>query len=260
MENRESKEYTNEDGHIVVETIGAFIPFVLLIISILSLVNISATQARIHYALTQTADTLSMYAYTLEVLGVANDLVKSNEMSGKVSGAVNSIKDDITAVVSGLDSLSDIGGAVKSGESLVENVYDWGTEAVADPKQTLQLLMNYGINQLESMAIEAISRPLVGRYLANGDVTGDDYLKAAGVVNRQTGQTGLNALEFYKFGNFGQGDSILLDETGNVKISVQYEILYTFGALHLPFSPTIRITQTAVTKAWLNGSGEGYPQ
>ncbi|MCL2202230.1 MAG: hypothetical protein FWB75_09715, partial [Oscillospiraceae bacterium] len=56
----------DDRGHIAVETVCAFIPFVLLVVSILSLVNIVVLQARVHYALTQTAKTLSVYCYTLE--------------------------------------------------------------------------------------------------------------------------------------------------------------------------------------------------
>jgi len=58
----------DECGHITVEFLGAFIPFLLLAISILSLVNISATQARMHNALTQTALTISMYSYVMHTI------------------------------------------------------------------------------------------------------------------------------------------------------------------------------------------------
>jgi len=61
-------------GYIVVETVCGFIPFVLLVVSILSLVNIVTLQSRIHYALTQAAITLSVYCYTLEVTGVSEKM------------------------------------------------------------------------------------------------------------------------------------------------------------------------------------------
>jgi len=53
----------NEKGYITVETLGTFLPFVFLVVSILSLVNIVTVQTRVHYALTQTANTLSVYAH-----------------------------------------------------------------------------------------------------------------------------------------------------------------------------------------------------
>ena len=46
----------DEGGYIVVETITSFLLFVLLNISILSLINIVTVQSRIHYAVTQAAE------------------------------------------------------------------------------------------------------------------------------------------------------------------------------------------------------------
>ena len=252
------KIFSNENGHIVVETIGTFIPFILLAVSILSLVNIVTVQARIHYALTQTANSLSVYSYTLEVLGVANELTTLDNKAYRAGSELNAMKDDVNAVLTGIESLSDIGGAAESGGSIANRVAGWGGEAAEDPKALLELLMNYGVNELRNQAFEQIARPLVGKYLANGNATGDEYLANAGVVNRHTGQTGLGALEFYQHGSLGLGNSVLIDRNGNVKLTVEYEIHYTFGGLPLPFSPTLRVTQTAITKAWLNGSGKGY--
>ena len=94
-------------------------------------------------------------------------------------------------------------------------------------------------------------KAMVGRYLSNGAMTGDEFLKAFGV------EEGLDGLTFYDFDGAGN-DSILLDADGNVKLAVRYEVNYTFGALPLPFEPSLKISQVVKTKAWLGGSGEGY--
>jgi len=250
-----------QGGYIVVETVGAFVPFVLLVVSILSLVNIVALQARVHYALTQAANTLSMYSYVLEVTGVANDLTALDNKAYRVASKANAIKDDINAVLAGLESFSDVGGAIEHGGSAAIRVYDWGEEAVEDPKAALQDLMNYGLDELRNKLFEALVRPLVGRYLANGAMTGDEYLRSSGVVKTNGGsvvQEGLGALEFHKWGNMGLENSVMIDRNGDIRLVVYYEVEYTFLGLRLPFSPTLQITQTAVTKAWLNGSGKGY--
>ena len=249
---------TDDSGYIVVETVGAFVPFLLLVISILSLVNIVAVQARVHYAMTQAANTLSVYCYTLEILEMSNNLTALDNKAYKVAGELGSMKSDINAVVTALDSFSGIDRAAASAGDAARRAYGWGEEAAGDPKAALQLLMNYGINELRNQAFEQLARPLVGRYLGNGDMTGDEYLRWARVVNRHTGKTGLDALEFYQARNLGTGNSVLLDRKGNVKLVVEYEIEYTFGGLPLPFKPTLRVTQTVITKAWLNGSGKGY--
>jgi len=261
MQEERTAARSGEEGYIVVETVGAFVPFVLLVISILSLVNIVALQARVHYALTQAAGTLSMYSYVLEVTGVANDLTALDNKAYRVASKANAIRDDVNALLSGMESFSGIGGAMEHGGSAVERIYSWGEEAVGDPQGTVQDLMNYGLDELRNQLFEAMVRPLVGRYLANGDISGDEYLRSARVVGSSGGNVelgGLAAMEFHKWGNLGLRNSVMIDRNGNVKLVVYYEVEYTFGGLRLPFGPTLKITQTAVTKAWLNGSGKGY--
>ena len=246
--------HKDEQGYIVVETLGTFIPFVLLMLSIISLINIVTVQARVHYALTQTANTLSTYCYVLEVLGVANSLTELENKAYKTAKDVNEIRGNVNDVLYGIDSLEGMLGGVDS----MGNVYNKAADLSADPEALLQNLMCYGVQELMSAALEELARPLVGRYLANMYMTGDEYLKSVHVIDSKTGKSGLETLEFYQFGNFGVGNSALLDRDGNVRLTVEYDIEYTFGILPLPFKPKLHITQTVVTKAWLNGSGRGY--
>jgi len=248
----------DENGYVVAETIGSFIPFVLLVVSILSLVNIVAVQARIHYAMTQTAGTLSMYCYTLELLGIANDLTTLDSKSQRIIKEADEMRGDIDSVISGISSLSNLDDVVDSGENVVNRVLEWGEEIADDPNAVVGQLLSYGINELRNKVFEEMARPLMGRYLANEDMSGNEYLTNAGVINKHTGAQGLNALEFYQFSLFEGGNSTLIDHNGNVKLVATYEIRYTFGGLPLPFNPTLKLNQTVVTKAWLNGSGEGY--
>jgi len=248
----------DENGYILAETIGAFIPFLLLVVSILSLVNIVVVQARVHYALTQTANTMAMYSYTLEVMGVANSLTTLDNKANKVAQEVRDMKADIKAVVTGLESFSELREVEEKGKAAIERGFSWAEMFVSDPKNVLQLLMNYTVNELRNQAFEMLVRPMVGRYLANGSFSGDEYLCLAGVINRDLSEEGLSTLNFYDSDRAGLGNSCLIDKDGNIRLVVTYEIEYTFGGLHLPFRPTIRITQEVITKAWLNGSGKGY--
>ena len=207
-----------EGGYIVVETVGVFIPFILLVISVLSLVNIVALQARVHNALTQTANTLSMYSYVLKATGASDGLISLDKKAAATSEGLNSVLDGIGALSGGIS----------------------GDGGIGDPKTVIQNFANYGLNELRGIVFEQFARPLTGRYLAMGDMSGDDYLRSVRVVD-------------FKF-----TDCVIIDRNGNVKLTVDYKIEYTFGALRLPFGPTLKITQTAVTKAWLGGSGEGY--
>lgn len=243
----------DEKGYIVVETSTAFMLLVLLMVSILSLVNIVTVQSRVHYALTQAAQTISLYSYTLEVTGMA-DSIKSNADKAEQAGE---IKENINEILTGLKNLSE-GQTAEVGKSATVQVKGWVENTVQDPKQTIQLMLNYGLKEMGDAAFSALVRPLVGRYLDNGDQSGDEYLKAFHVDG------GLKGLEFYSFHSVASTDlpathnSTLMDSNGDVWLTVNYEIDYTFGALPLPFEPKLKISQTVKTKAWLGGDGEGY--
>ena len=255
---RDKKGYMrDEEGYIVVETVGAFVPFMLLVISILSLVNIIAVQARIHYAMTQAANTLSVYSYTLEILGVANDLTSLSNKAERPAEMVGILRGDIDSVIKVISETASTGGVSGGGAAEIQPS-GLGGDLLGDPQELLKELMNFGVNEVKNKAFEGIARPLVGRYLANGILTGHEYLLSAGVINKTNGGIGLGALDFYKFTNFGNGGSEFIDKDGKIRLTVEYEILYTFWGLPLPFSPTLKVTQTVVTKAWLNGSGRCY--
>ncbi len=242
--------YKDENGYIVVETIGTFIPFVLLIASILSLVNIVTVQSRMHYALTQAANTLSMYSYSLEVTGVADKLVQIDNKANKVRKEKNEIISDIGKVFEGIKNVS-FQEAQVQGEVLTKGVSGMIEDIIDNPEQALQGILNYGLGEISNAAFEQGLRPLITRYLSNGSMTGEEYLKSVNVIN------GIDGLKFYAPNSLG-GSSTLIDEDGNVKLVVNYAIEYKFGALPLPFTPKLEITQTVKTKAWLNGSGKGY--
>jgi hypothetical protein len=209
--------------------------------------------------MTQTANTLSMYSYTLEVLGVAKNLTALSNKAEKAAGKADDFRKNIDAVIAGIESFSDIEGAMDSGEAAINQVRD----AVGNPKELFQDIMNFTLEELRNKAFEQLARPLVGRYLSNGDISGDEYLQKMGVVKSNTGSggieaTGLRALRFFKLDNHVTENSVLIDGKGNVKLVVDYEIEYKFGGLPLPFRPTLKVTQMVKTKAWLNGSGKGY--
>jgi len=226
----------DQRGHIVVETIGSFMMFVLLVVSILSLVNIVTLQARLHYALTQSAETLSLYSYVFKITGTAGQL----EGGAGISAA--DFSGSMASLISGLEGLAP-GAAGRNGEAAANIDVGWPD----DPQEAMRLLLDYGLDESKNaLAQETIIRPLLGRYLSNGAMSGDEYLRSVNVIG------GLGGLAF------SPGGSALVDENGDVKLVVNYEIAYKFGALPLPFGPKLRITQTAKTKAWLGGRGEGY--
>ena len=252
----------DEKGYIVVETIGCFVLFVFLNISILSLINIVTVQTRVHYALTQAAETLSMYSYTLDALGVAEHLTNSADRSDAVVAGGNEMISNINEVISTIEDL-DVQGAYDAGQNIYDQASGFVGRLQENPKDVLQNFMNYGLQECSSAALGSCIRPLIGWYLTNGQMSGDEFLKAFQV------EGGLDGLTFYSVGKVGfdsdtnrftpisDNKSKFLDSQENIKLVVQYDINYTFGALPLPFGK-LHITQEAMTKAWLNGHGDGY--
>lgn len=249
--------HRDENGYIVVETTCSFMLFVLLIVSILSIINIVTVQTRVHYAITQAAETLSMYSYTLDVTGVAEHMAANATKAEEVRGEIGQMKDSINGVIDAIENLrpEEVGA---HGQAAIDQAKGWGSEAASDPKATVQSLLNFGLDELQSAAFASLLRPLVGHYLSNGSVSGDDYLKTYRVIG------GLDGLDFYRFTALdrfaadGQ-NSTPLTGSGDVRIVVQYDVDYTFGALLIPFAePKLHITQEVLTKAWLKGLGEGY--
>ena len=219
----------DEHGYIVVETVGTFVPFILLVVSILSLVNIMNLQARIHNALTQTANSLSMYCYILKVTGKADELIDIRKKSETAAETVDSVLKGISGLTAGCSN----------GEMIID-AFSGTQNAQSDSDSTLDSFLNYGISELINGATEVLVTPMLEKYLANGDVPADEYLSRVRVKNFQVAKC------------------VILDSNANVKITVEYEIEYSFGALKFPFGSSLKVTQTAVTKAWLAGSGEGY--
>ena len=247
----------DERGYIVLETISAFLLFTLLVVAILSLISIVTVQARIHSALTQACETVSMYSYVLDLTGAASHIQNNSAKAGAVQGQIDTFKSNVNGLLDGIENLKpdQIG---EKGEAVLNQAWTGIDNTVTDPKNMIQYLLNYGLNQVSSVSFEALIRPLVGRYLTNGTLSGDQYLKNYGI------EDGLDGLDFYYFDTFdlnssGSNDSQLLDADGNVKIVAQYNVEYSFGALILPFEePRLHVTQEVVTKAWLGGDGEGY--
>ena len=157
--------YNGYNGYITVETILLFVPFALVIVAILSLVNMITVQLRVHHALAQAANTVSIYSYALSAPGAA---------------------DNIQALLDGIDRLSFRDVAIY-GEAAAERA-GLGGEQTNNPAE-----MIYIITQSTDI-YEELVRPLLFRYLGNGAQNGDEYLKSANVVG------GIDGLEFLDAG------------------------------------------------------------
>jgi hypothetical protein len=238
----------DEGGYIVVETIGSFMLFTFLVLSILTLINIVTVQARVHYALTQTANELSMYSYIIDALGLS-DTVKTVDAAGtEVQDQIDSVLSDINTIQGGLaaspsdttefmENLNVVMDSVGSLSGTLENV-------TQDPKGTFHNVLLYGLDKTKNYAMqEIVIRPMLSKYLDNGEVNANEFLKQYNVI-----ESGGERLDL--------SDSVYINESGDIVIVAEYGIDYAFGLGALPLPEAMRtltIRQTAKTKAWLGG-------
>lgn len=244
-------------GYIVVEATFSFVLFSLLLFSILTLINVVTTQARIHYALTQTANTMSMYSYLFAVTGVSG----AQEQIDENAQPINDIKDNIeTAIESGESIQKGLQrGNIEDIKMVMDKLKTFSTstsEAVnqtadlVDSGNTIPAIINYilqqGVDMGKQMMLDKCVKPMMVYYLKNGKQTGKEYLESVGVHD----------LRFTESSD-PLGNDIKGDDKGFVQLSVRYRLRYSFSILPLPFDE-LKITQTVKTKAWLGGSDQGY--
>ena len=224
----------DEKGYIVVETIGSFMLFTLLLVSIISLINVITVQQRVHYAMTQAAKELSMYSYIVEAFKLTDFMssINTSELE-RVFSVINDITNTATAVSTG-----DYGSAYDSAENLSNTI----SGVMDDPMEAFLELVRGGLGFGKNWIVqETVIRPMLKKHLeinANG-VDADRYLRTYKVNG---GLDGINLIE-----------SEFINEDLDIIIVAKYEIDYFFGALPLPFTK-LSITQTAKTAAWLGGA------
>ena len=217
--------------------------FTLLVVSILSLINIVTIQTRVHYALTQTANELSMYSYVLDALGLSNDIKALDETGRQVESDIDNMLNDLNTIQNGLttssSSTTDFFDNLDAVVEAVGSLSNSAGSALQDPKGTFVNVVRYGLDTAKNYAMqEFVIRPMLEKYLNNGNQDADAFLTSYGIVG------GLDSFLLDK--------SVFIDSAGDITIVASYEIDYTFGTLPLPFA-TIQVEQTAKTKAWLGG-------
>lgn len=190
----------DDHGHIVVETLGAFIPFALIMIGIVMLINVVAMQAKVHYALSQTAEEISILSYL-------------DEKSSSARGNTNVTFKEAFDFLNGLAVFFRVANGVDG--------------------QDLQAYLNFSEETLANVVSHIFEK-----YMWHGH----DQPETLGLIG------GYDAFDFNE-SHIGNDDKLVL--------IVKYNIDYTFMGLIRP-AKALPVTQTAATKLWRNGNGEGY--
>ncbi len=262
-----------EEGMITVEGVLSLVPFIIVILGIISFINIFAVHNKIQYAMYQMGSELSCYTYFYQALGIRSadlnlktDVDKNTE---KLDGAIGEVEDFLSQISSFEDSLnraknSNLSNVQENTNDLIsqgEQTYDKGKhlaqtarELISDPKALLRGFIYLGIEKGEqagkTLLLELISNGLMSIYLDESfsgyhPMSADQYLKYYGV------RGGMDGLDFGESEMFSDSEYRMID------IVVEYDIEVYILKLFLK-DPTIHVVQRCSIPAWLDGDGVTY--
>lgn len=262
----------NQSGMITVETVLAFIPFIFVVLGIISFTNVFMVHNRIQHALHQTASELSSYTYLYHATGVRNadagldnDIDNETRPVDKAIGEVNRLMDSLETLQSSGNQLSSSNlGNLKNNAEQFKNraddtyakgqvVVETGKYFMNNPKELVSglsfLLIEKAEDGVKNFMLSAMASGLMNKYLDQsfaGGKTADRYLLNYGVVN---GMAGLD----FGGSKFLSGDyRNAYDELRYIDINLTYELKLPFIS-NLLEDATVTMSQRVVVPAWLEG-------
>lgn len=265
---KDKKIRKKEAGMMTVEAVLSLVPFIMVILGIISFINIYEVHNKIQYAMYQLGSELSGYTYFYQALGLrTGDLALKNDIDTQTEPVDKAIS-DISNFLDQLDSLSTTVSNIGNNGAGVENVgsvYQQGQEVIQggqavgadiesfaqDPKSLLRGIIYLGIEAGENkgkqlliswMGAGMMENYLDAGFLASGAMDADTYLKKYGVKG------GLSGLDYSRSQLFQDSQNRMID------LVVEYDVEVYILKLFLK-DPTIHVSQRAVIPAWLDGDG-----
>lgn len=233
---------------MTVEAVLSLVPFIMVILGIISFIDIYRVHNKIQYAMYQVGSELSGYTYFYEALGLRSaDL----ELGGDIDAQTAPIDAAIGNISDFMDSLNSLSSAT------IDNAQAAGSSLAGfaqDPKSLLSGIVYLGIESAENSAKQALigwmgsgmmEKYLDESYLPSGARDADTFLRKCGVRN------GIDGLDY--------GGSQMFQDSGRrlIDLVVEYDVEVYILKLFLK-DPTIHVTQRATIPAWLDGDGIEY--
>lgn len=233
---------------MTVEAVLSLVPFIIVILGIISFTNIYMVHNKIQYAMFQVGSELSGYTYFYEALGLRSaDLSLKKDIDSETE-SVDTAIDDISNFISSLNSLST--ATVENGKTVVSDLSGF----MDDPKSLLRGIVYLGIeageNAGKQLLIGWLGAGMMEKYLdesflPSGAMSADTFLKKCGVKN------GLSGLDYSESQLFQDSSYRLID------LVVEYDVEVYILKLFLS-DPTIHVSQRVTIPAWLDGDGVTY--
>lgn len=262
----------DERGMITVEAVLSLVPFILVILGIISFINIFMVHNKIQYAMYQVGSELSAYTYLYQALGVRDADFELKEDIDRETEEIDATIEDVNTFLGqvgtlegtvediGSNGVENIGTDVENVLTEGQNTVDAAKEAIesgkvliSDPQDLMRNVVYFGIEKLEdevkSLLLGTVASAMMEGYLttgteATGVQTADQYLKAAGVKD------GMKGLDFGNSELFSDKDLRMID------IIVEYDLEVFFFKLF--GGRTIHVVQRCAIPAWLDGDGNHY--
>ena len=235
---KDKKIRKKEAGMMTVEAVLSLVPFIMVILGIISFINIYEVHNKIQYAMYQLGSELSGYTYFYQALGLrTGDLALKNDIDTQTEPVDKAIS-DISNFLEQLDSLSTTVSNIGNNGAGVENVgsvYQQGQEVIQggqavgadiesfaqDPKSLLRGIIYLGIEAGENkgkqlliswMGAGMMENYLDAGFLASGAMDADTYLKKYGVKG------GLSGLDYSRSQLFQDSQNRMID------LVVEYDV------------------------------------
>lgn len=243
-----------EGGAIIVEATLVLPFFMFAIITVLSIVNICFTQAKVGVALNQTAKEISEYSYLYGLTGLnkkqaglyadgANARASIDEIAGGVTEMFSSVTNMGNAVQSAsgdpVGSFNTIESEFNNAKGGFSSITSGAKALASDPTAILKMLANDAIEMAKSFLIEIITPVFMEKHFLRADGDSSElFLKYLGIVPKNGSY--MDGLDF--------GQSVIfLNGSEEIKLIVKYEI-QVWQLLGIDIK--IPFTQCAATKAW----------
>lgn len=248
------REVKSENGAIIVEAIIALTVYIFAVFTILSIVDICYTQARVSVALNSAAKDISKYSYLYYKFGLNNAEMQLNETASESKSRADATLDGIGDLmdaftdIENADNLEDlqdgINGVTDAGGALGDTAREAANALADDPKEFMVGMAALAGQELVENGKAKLIAQLMGRAFMEKNLIGFEGDTADAFLRRHNVKDGLDELDFTgsMFMHGGESDEILLVVTYDIHVIQLFDNDISFT-----------IKQTAKTKAWGNG-------
>lgn len=251
----------NESGAIAIEAVLGITVFLMTICTLLFISYLVRVEAKVQYAVDQTAKEISSYYYVIDNVGLSPLLSeqgheKIEESQEKINKVLNGVMEFTAAsddFVSGIDiDLNDIGKTIESGKNSAndavnmynkaKDVYD-GLKSVAEnPKEVLTaILYTFAHSFKNPVMMPFLCKMILPKYIGENTKQQKAFFEMTGMKN------GIDDINFLH--------STLLEDGRTVTVTAIYKInmkKLSFGLLNID----LVFCNTGSTAAWLKPDGQ----